>query len=140
MGSAVAGVLGAALGARERVYLLAGDGAFTQTNGAEIPTAVDASADYTGIICNDGGFGMVQRGWESLGGCFPTAMYPRRRPVAEIARLMGAEAVEVATASDLVDAVKRSAESRGPVIIDVRTEHRAGDPTLMEGRTAGFEG
>jgi acetolactate synthase-1/2/3 large subunit len=140
MGSAVAGVLGAALGARERVYLLAGDGAFTQTNGAEIPTAVDAGADYTAIIFNDGGFGMVQRGWESLGGRFPTAMYRRRRPIAKIARLMDAEAVEVATASDLVEAVKRSAQNRGPVIVDVHIEHRAGDPTLMESRTAGFEG
>jgi acetolactate synthase-1/2/3 large subunit len=139
MGSAIDAALGAALATDEPVFLLAGDGAFAQKNGAELRSAVQAGVHYTAIMVNDGGFGMVQEGWDLLGGCFPSAMYPEPIEIAKVALATGAAAFEVRTAAQLVEAVRAADGLAGPVVIEVHVVRDPNDPTPMSARVATFE-
>ncbi len=142
MGAALDGVLGAALATQDPVVVLAGDAAFEQKNGAELRTAIAAGARYVAVIMSDSGSGMVNEGFECLGGAFPSPMFPTPGPIAAVARAVGASAFEARTAADLVRMLPAALAATGPAVIEVPIRRDPADPTPMStrvGQLASFE-
>lgn len=116
MGQATAGVLGAALGSRDKAVAIVGDGAMLMLN--EINTAAAYGIDAVWIVLNDARYGMIAQGMASLGWTPFETDFPRADFVA-IARAMGGDGVRVEREADLERALSRALSARGPFVIDV---------------------
>jgi acetolactate synthase-1/2/3 large subunit len=116
MGHASAGVLGAALGRREKAVAIVGDGALLMQN--EINTAVSYGIGAVWIVLNDARYGMVAQGMQSIGWEPFATDFPRTDFVA-VARAMGADGVRVERECDVEGALKVSLAARGPFVIDI---------------------
>ncbi|HWA78024.1 MAG TPA: thiamine pyrophosphate-binding protein [Polyangiaceae bacterium] len=132
MGSAVAGVIGGALGARgRRAVALVGDAAFAM-NGMEVHTAVELGLPVTWVVLNNGGHGMVYQG-ETLmkGATFGTSLFRMPIDSAALGAALGARGVRAATPDELRCALRDSLSAEGPTVIDAMIDPNEMAPTLV---------
>jgi acetolactate synthase-1/2/3 large subunit len=123
MGQSIGAAIGAQLAHPHRmVAAICGDGCFAM-NAFEIATAVAERLPIRVFVFNDGRLGMVENGHEKVYGRRPH--YPTGPlDVCEVARGLGAEVVRVAGTGDLGRAATTLRETPGPVVVDVRIDHR----------------
>ncbi len=119
MGCASAGVIGAALGHNAQAFAVVGDGAMLMYN--EINTAAQYHLPCVWVVLNDARYGMVAQGLEAMKQTDTLSEFPQCN-FAQIARAMGAEALEVNSERQLADALKSSIGKSGPFLIDVQIE------------------
>ncbi|WP_170135883.1 thiamine pyrophosphate-binding protein [Nannocystis exedens] len=127
MGSAVAGVIGAALAApRRRAVALTGDAAFAM-HGFEVHTAVELGVPVTWVVLDNAGHGMIQQGEQlAFGGDAGFYGFRHRIDAAAVARGFGAVGVEVDDVPSLRAALRQALAGDRPTVINVRV-----DPTVM---------
>ncbi len=132
MGSAVAGVVGGALGAPgRRAVALVGDAAFAM-HGMEVHTAVEQRIPAVWVVLNNGGHGMVHQGETIMRGkTFGTSLYRVPINAAGLARALGANGVRVETASDFRQALSQALVADGPTVIDAIVDPTEMAPTLV---------
>ncbi len=126
MGYALAGAIGAQLGAAEgeRVVALVGDGAFLML-GMEVHTAIELGLPVLFVVFNDGGHGMcVTRQQVFLGGRITCARYPAARVVDVAQGLAGDHALWTgrATTPTELDAQLDALDQwswRGPAVLEL---------------------
>lgn len=116
MGHVSAGALGVALATNRRAVAIVGDGAFLMQN--EISTAVQVGADVTWIVLNDARYGMVDQGLRSFGHSDPGMGIPAVDFVT-LASAFGARGARVEHESQLLPALERAMQTRGPFVLDV---------------------
>lgn len=116
MGHATTGVVGAALGYRDKAVAIVGDGAMLMNN--EISSAVKYKASAVWIILNDASYNMCAQGTNLKGlkgvDCdIPPADFVK------IAQGMGADGIRVEQESDLEVALAKAMTSIIPFVVDV---------------------
>jgi acetolactate synthase-1/2/3 large subunit len=116
MGHAAAGVIGAALGGRQKAVAIVGDGSMLMLN--ELSTAVTYEVDAVWIVLNDARYGMIAQGMQAIGWQPFNTDFPRADFVA-IARAMGCDGVRVECEAQLEDALRHAMLVSGPFLIDV---------------------
>jgi acetolactate synthase-1/2/3 large subunit len=119
MGHFVAGVVGAALGRRGKVVVLAGDGAMLMNN--EINTAVAYQAQAIWIVLNDARFGLTEHGMQALK-LAPIETRMPRTNFAMFAQSQGANGRVVDQESEVADALGEAIKADGPFVVDVRID------------------
>jgi acetolactate synthase-1/2/3 large subunit len=132
MGSAVAGVVGGALGAPNRKAVAqVGDGAFAM-HGFEVHTAVEYRLPIVWIVLNNGGHGMVRQGDTLMHGS-PLGVSDFRAPLdsAAAARAMGAHGERIEHPGQLQSALTRALQRPGPTVLDVVVDSNELPPTLV---------
>jgi acetolactate synthase-1/2/3 large subunit len=119
MGSAVAGIVGGALGApRQLSVALVGDAAFAM-NGVEVHTAVEQRLPIVWVVLNNGGHGMVSQGEKLMKGMnFGTSRFTVPLDVAAMARAVGARGVRAETTRQFRNALAEALRADGPTVID----------------------
>ncbi|MFT3926403.1 MAG: thiamine pyrophosphate-binding protein [Myxococcales bacterium] len=132
MGSAVAGVVGAAMAApKRRAVALVGDGAFAMT-GWEVHTAVEQRLPIVWVVLNNGGHGMVHHGDKLMKGKdLGVALYNVPIDCAAMACAMGARGVRATSVSEFRRALTEALQSDGPVLIDAVVDPSEAPPTLV---------
>jgi acetolactate synthase-1/2/3 large subunit len=132
MGSAVAGVIGGALGAPgRRAVALVGDAAFAM-HGMEVHTAVELRLPVVWLVLNNGGHGMVHQGETIMkGGNLGTSLFRVPLDSAGLARALGAEGVRVESPVELRRALARALTADGPTVIDAVIDAEEMAPTLV---------
>lgn len=132
MGSAVAGVVGAALAApQRRAVALVGDGSFAMT-GWEVHTAVEERLPIVWVVLNNGGHGMVHQGDKLMKGKdLGVALYRTPLDCAAMASAVGARGVRAASVSEFRRALDEALRSEGPVVIDAIVDPSETPPTLV---------
>lgn len=116
MGHAAAGVLGAAIASQGKAVAIVGDGAMLMQN--ELNTAATYGTLAVWIILNDGGYGMIAQGMQSIGWQpFETSFH--RTDFVAIAQAMGAAGVSVRRESDVAEALRLAVAATGPFVVDV---------------------
>jgi len=131
MGSAVAGVVGAALAVKGRpVVALVGDAAFAML-GSEVHTAVEERLPVVWVVLNNGGHGMVHHGDRLMKGR-DLGVSVFRVPIdcAAMGRALGARGVRAATGAELREALGEALGGDGPVVIDAVVDPAEVPPTL----------
>ncbi len=131
MGFAVAGILGAKLGAPDRpAVALCGDGGFLMASHA-VATAVEYDIPATWIVWNNHGYVSIRDLQLGAFGQETTTMFTRAGgreafspDYAMLARACGGEGVRVTEPGDLGDALEAAIRSERPTVVDV-----AVDPT-----------
>jgi acetolactate synthase-1/2/3 large subunit len=116
MGQAAAGVLGAALGGKNKAVAIVGDGAMMRNN--EVSTAANYGIGAVWVVLNDARYGMVEEGMRSVGWEPFETDFPRVDFVA-VARAMGGDGIRVEREEDLAAALRAGMSSLGPFVIDV---------------------
>jgi acetolactate synthase-1/2/3 large subunit len=116
MGQAAAGVLGAALGGKNKAVAIVGDGAMMMNN--EVSTAANYGIGAVWVVLNDARYGMVEEGMRSVGWEPFETDFPRVDFVA-VARAMGGDGIRVEREEDLAAALRAGMSSLGPFVIDV---------------------
>jgi acetolactate synthase-1/2/3 large subunit len=132
MGSAVAGVVGGALAAREkRSVALVGDAAFAM-HGFEVHTAVEQRLPIVWIVLNNSGHGMVHQGDTLMHGA-PLGVSDYRVPInaAAFAVAVGARGASVRTPDELTEALNAALNADVPTVIDVLIDPNEIAPTLI---------
>jgi acetolactate synthase-1/2/3 large subunit len=135
MGHATTGVLGAALGSRARAIALVGDGAMLMNS--EVSTAVEHHAPALWIVLNDGGYGMMRQGMESVG-YQPFGVDIPHANFARIAEATGARGIKVTSELELRAAF--ASQTDGPMVIDVDIEREEIAPTGKRNVSLGNQG
>jgi acetolactate synthase-1/2/3 large subunit len=123
MGQSIGAAIGAQLAHPHRsVAAICGDGCFAM-NAFEIATAVAEQLPIRVFVFNDGRLGMVENGHEKVYGRRPE--YPTGPlNVCEVARGLGAEVIRVTGAGELARSATLLRGASGPVVVDVRIDHR----------------
>jgi acetolactate synthase-1/2/3 large subunit len=116
MGQAAAGVLGAALGGKNKAVAIVGDGAMMMNN--EISTAANYGIGAVWVVLNDARYGMVEEGMRSVGWQPFETDFPRVDFVA-VARAMGGDGIRVEREEDVAGALEAGMRALGPFVIDV---------------------
>jgi acetolactate synthase-1/2/3 large subunit len=131
MGSAVAGVVGAALAAPGRpVVALVGDAAFAM-HGFEVHTAVEECLPVVWVVLNNGGHGMVHQGDTLMKGRdLGVSLFRSRLDVASIAKGVGARGVRVKNVPEFRVAIRDALQAQGPTVIDAAIDTTEIAPTL----------
>ena len=131
MGSAVAGVVGGALGAPgRRAVALVGDAAFAM-NGFEVHTAVDERLPITWVVLNNNGHGMVRQGDQLMKGRdLGASQFKSELDSAGVATALGARGVRVTTPLALREALAEAMTHDGPTVIDAVIDREEIAPTL----------
>lgn len=132
MGSAVAGVVGGALGAPgRRSVALVGDAAFAM-QGFEVHTAVEYKLPIVWLVLSNNGHGMVRQGDTLMHGA-PLGVSDFKVAIdsAAVARGMGATGVTVRTPSELREALDKALRADGPTVIDAIIDPDEMAPTLV---------
>jgi acetolactate synthase-1/2/3 large subunit len=131
MGSAVAGVVGGALGAGGRhVVALVGDAAFAM-NGFEVHTAVDERLPIIWVVLNNNGHGMVRQGDQLMRGRdLGASQFKFPLDSAGVANALGARGQRVVTATALKQALAEALAYDGPTVLDVVVDREEVPPTL----------
>ena len=116
MGHASTGVVGAALGCRNKAVAIVGDGAMLMNS--EINSAVKYKAAAVWIILNDACYNMCAQGMNLLGlegvdSAIPPADFVK------IAQGMGADGIRVEKESDLEVALQKAIVATTPFVVDV---------------------
>ncbi|MDN5347623.1 MAG: acetolactate synthase large subunit [Clostridia bacterium] len=136
MGFAAAAILGAKLGAPEKVVVsLTGDGGFSSVLPALI-TAVENNIPAVWIIFNNGCYSAIrmlqQRHYQGrlLGTEFVNAVTKEKYDIdwAKLAQVCGARGRRVDRPEDLSDAVKEAIKSKTPYVLDVIVDPEATVP------------
>jgi acetolactate synthase-1/2/3 large subunit len=132
MGSAVAGVVGGALGAPDRRSVaLVGDAAFAM-HGFEVHTAVEQRLPIVWVVLNNGGHGMVSQGEKLMKGKnFGTSLFRTPLDIASIARAVGARGLRVETVDQFRGALVEALRSDRPTVIDAIIDPNEIPPTLI---------
>lgn len=122
MGQSIGAAIGAQLAhPRRTVAAICGDGCFAM-NAFEIATAVAECLPLRIFVFNDGRLGMVEKGHETVYGRRPD--YPTTPlDVCSVARGLGAATLRIDGKSQL-SAAKTYLANPGPVVFDVRIDHR----------------
>jgi acetolactate synthase-1/2/3 large subunit len=137
MGHAATGVVGAALGTSRRAVAVVGDGAMLMLS--EVSTAVQHRARAVWIVLNDGRYGMIEQGMDSVG-YRPFATEIPHASFAAIAQATGAHGLEVKSEAHLRDALARAFAIDGPVVVDVDIERDEIAPTGSRNASLGRQG
>jgi acetolactate synthase-1/2/3 large subunit len=121
MGTGIGTAMGARHARRDRpVVGICGDGGFLMYAG-EIATCVEHDIDIVLVVMNDGGYNMINHGFERVFGRVPGCLPRRSADLAGVARDLGAIGVRIETERDLHPARLRAlTELGGPVVLDVR--------------------
>ncbi|HEX9038676.1 MAG TPA: biosynthetic-type acetolactate synthase large subunit [Ktedonobacterales bacterium] len=125
MGFALPAAMGAAMGRPdEPVWVVAGDGGI-QMNIQEMATIMDLGLPIKAVILNNGYLGMVRQ-WQQF---FHQRNYSETRisspDFAKLAEAYGATGFHVRTLGDVGEAIKRAAQTPGPVLINVVIEQES---------------
>jgi acetolactate synthase-1/2/3 large subunit len=141
MGSAVAGVIGAAIAAREaegerasarprRAVALVGDAAFAML-GSEVHTAVEERLPVVWVVLNNGGHGMVHHGDKLMKGKdLGVALFRTPIDCAAWAAALGATGVRAETPAAFRRAIRDALRTDGPVVVDAVVDPDEVPPTL----------
>ncbi len=127
MGHFVAGVVGAALGRRDKAIVIAGDGAMLMNN--EINTAVAYQARAVWIVLNDARYGLTERGMQAL----ELEPVETRMPLtnfAMFAQSQGARGRVVESEKDIAEALQEALETPEPFVLDIRIDEHDVAPML----------
>jgi len=133
MGSAVAGVVGGALGAPgKRSVALVGDGAFAM-NGLEVHTAVEQRLPIVWVVLNNGGHGMVHHGDTLMKGHdLGVSLFRVPLDAAAMARAVGAHGVSVRTPLELRAELAAALARDEPTVIDAYVDPDEIAPSLIK--------
>lgn len=129
MGQSTAGVVGAALAAKDKAVALVGDGAMLMNH--EVSTAVQYGANAVWVVLNDAKYGMVEHGMRAIG-MEPIETRIPRADFAAIARAVGAVGLSATSEEELEVALWRAMRTPGPVVVDVLVD--GGPPPPFAGR------
>jgi len=141
MGSAVAGVIGAVIAAREsggersgtrlqRAVALVGDAAFAML-GAEVHTAVEERLPIVWVVLNNGGHGMVHHGDQLMKGKdLGVALFRTPIDCAMWATALGATGMRAETPAEFRGAIRDALRADGPVVLDAIVDPTEVPPTL----------
>ncbi|MCB2228229.1 MAG: thiamine pyrophosphate-binding protein [Desulfarculaceae bacterium] len=104
----------------KRVTMIAGDGGFMMTHDA-VATAVQFNQPITFVVLNNSGLGMVRDNQ------IPNKVYCDFEYInfAEMAKGMGAQAMQVGTSDSFMDALKASHDSNKVTVIEVALDPEA---------------
>jgi acetolactate synthase-1/2/3 large subunit len=127
MGSAVAGVVGAALARDGKAVAIIGDGAMLMFS--EISTAVKHEINAVWIVLNDSRYGMIEQGMRAQGLKPVETMIPTCDFVM-IARGMGADGIRVEREEEVEPALQRAMRALGPFVVDVMIDPAETAPFL----------
>jgi acetolactate synthase I/II/III large subunit len=142
MGSAVAGVIGAAIAAREmegdavrprprRAVALVGDAAFAML-GSEVHTAVEEDLPVVWVVLNNAGHGMVHHGDKLMKGKdLGVSLFRTPIDCAAWARALGATGVRAETPAEFRSAIRDALRADGPVVVDAVVDPAEVPPTLV---------
>lgn len=135
MGSGIGTAIGVRHAQPDRpVVGICGDGGFLMWAGA-IHTCVEHGIDPVIAVMNDGGYNIVNHGFEKVFGRVPSCLPSRAADLAGVARDLGAIGARIDTVHDLHPGRLRALAGRGrPVVLDIRF-----DPSLalsVESRSA----
>jgi acetolactate synthase-1/2/3 large subunit len=132
MGSAVAGVVGGALGSPGRLCVaLVGDAAFAM-NGFEVHTAVEQRLPIVWVVLNNGGHGMVSQGERLLKGAnFGTSRFTVPLDIRAMAHAMGAHGIRAETTRQFRSALIEALHADGPTVIDAIVDPEEVPPSLI---------
>lgn len=115
--------LGAAIGAQigcpdKRVFNIAGDGCF-RMNLNEVATAARYNIPLVQVVINNHVLGMVRQ-WQTLfyGKRYSSTVLNDRVDFVKVSEGLGATAYRVTTLDELKDALKKTENANGPVVID----------------------
>ena len=142
MGYELAGAWGAAMALPDRdVITLLGDGAYLMLN-SELHSAVFAGHPFIAVVCDNGGFAVIERLQVGQGGApfnnqFATCRGDGDRTGVDFAghaRSLGAAVAEVKTIPELREAVRTLRDAGRPAVVVLRT-----DPTTWTGGGAWWE-
>lgn len=118
MGFGLGAAIGAAVGSRERVVLITGDGSFGM-NLNELATAVSYNLPVTIVLVNNGVLGMVRQ-WQTLfyDKHYSSTVLDRKTDFVKLAEAFGAQGMRVFTPEEFRSAFQRAYTQAGPVVID----------------------
>jgi acetolactate synthase-1/2/3 large subunit len=116
MGHAATGVLGAALGSSGKALAVVGDGSMLMNS--EVSTAVEYGIPAVWVVLNDGRYGMIEEGMQSVGYA-PFATNIPRANFARIAAALGARGANVRGEAELPAALAEAMAAKGPFVLDV---------------------
>jgi 3D-(3,5/4)-trihydroxycyclohexane-1,2-dione acylhydrolase (decyclizing) len=142
MGYELAGAWGAAMALPDRdVITLLGDGSYLMLN-SELHSAVLAGHPFLAVVCDNGGFAVIERLQVSQGGVpfnnqFATCRgggYRTGVDFAAHARSLGAAVAEVKTIAELQEAVRTLRDAQRPAVVVIKT-----DPSTWTGGGAWWE-
>ncbi len=115
--------LGAAIGAQigcpdKRVFNIAGDGCF-RMNLNEVATAARYGVPMVQVVINNHVLGMVRQ-WQTLfyGKRYSNTILNDAVDFVKVSEGLGATAYKVTTVEELKDALKKTEEAKGPVVIE----------------------
>lgn len=122
MGIAVPGALAAKLVHPDRhIVAVTGDGGFMM-NFQELETALREGTNFTTIIFNDGGYGLIE--WKQHRYFGESAFIKFGNPdFVKLAESMGLKGYRVESAGDLIPILKTALEQDVPTIIDVPVDY-----------------
>ena len=127
MGHMVTGAVGAALETARPCVVITGDGSMLMQS--ELSTAAQYGAPVVWIVLNDARYGMTEDGMRAQGFTPPETHFPRVDFVA-MARAVGADGIAVKDESELIDAIARALEAKGPFVVDVHIDVNERAPFL----------
>lgn len=118
MGFGLGAAIGAAVGSRDRVVLVTGDGSFGM-NLNEMATAVTYQLPITIVLMNNGVLGMVRQ-WQTLffKEHYSSTTLGRKTDFVKLAEAFGAKGIRVSTCDEFDAAFKEAFATDGPVLID----------------------
>ena len=118
MGFGLGAAIGAAVGSKDRVVLVTGDGSFGM-NLNEMATAVTYQLPITIVLMNNGVLGMVRQ-WQTLffNEHYSSTTLGRKTDFVKLAEAFGAKGMRVDTPESFEKAFKEAFNTDGPVLID----------------------
>ena len=127
----VAGVIGGAIAAPNRVAVcLTGDAAFTM-HGFEVHVAAELGVRAIWVVLDNAGHGMIQQGERlAFGQDLGYYAFEHRVDAAAIARGLGAAGVDVDCVGALQAAIREAIKRQGPTGINARIDASIVAPTL----------
>ncbi|PWM41048.1 MAG: biosynthetic-type acetolactate synthase large subunit [Clostridiales bacterium] len=118
MGFGLGAAIGAAVGSKERVVLITGDGSFGM-NLNEMATAVTYQIPVVIVLMNNGVLGMVRQ-WQTLfyEQHYSNTTLGRKTDFVKLAEAFGAKGLRASTPAEFEQAFQQAIRADGPVLID----------------------
>lgn len=122
MGFGLGAAIGAAVGSRERVVLITGDGSFGM-NLNELATAVTYQTPVVIVLMNNGVLGMVRQ-WQTLffNQHYSNTTLGRKTDFVKLAEAFGAKGLRADTPEGFEKAFTEAMNTPGPVLIDCKID------------------
>lgn len=136
MGYGMGAAIGAAIGSKQHVILVTGDGSFNM-NLNELSTAVTQNLPITILLMNNRALGMVRQ-WQKLfyGNRFSQTNVCKKTDYVKFAESFGAKGLRIEKEEDIVPVLTEALSTPSPVLVDcVISEDENVLPMIKPGQT-----